>query len=134
MLSRKKNASGVPISERMYPNLLIDKTTRDLEVGPYLLELIHVYNAGFHQIEGGHAMDDEVARQHKDGAIAPAPATQPTLAVAPAPAATLVSVVALAFAAPPVLIVPLAPPAPAEIEQFPWPKRQSVWMEYREVL
>jgi hypothetical protein len=43
---RNKNAAGVPIPDKIYPNLLTDSTARDLEAGADLVELIRLYNAG----------------------------------------------------------------------------------------
>jgi hypothetical protein len=118
----------------MYPNLLTDTTMRDLEVGPDPLEFIRVYNAGFHQVEGGHTIDDVVTRQCEDGAIAPALVVEPTPATTLVSTAVLVFVAVLVLAAPPALVAPPTPHAPAETKQFPRPERQSVWMECRETL
>jgi hypothetical protein len=42
---RNKNAFGVSIPEKMYPNLLMDSTVRDLEARADLVEFIRLYNA-----------------------------------------------------------------------------------------
>jgi hypothetical protein len=41
---RNKNTAGVPIREKMYPNLLTDSTARDLEARADPAELIRLYN------------------------------------------------------------------------------------------
>jgi hypothetical protein len=83
---RNKNAIGVPILEKMYPNLLTNSTTRDLEAGVDLVELIRLYNASWYRDQGGDAMVEEGARQHGDVTAVPVPAL--ATALAPTPTAT----------------------------------------------
>jgi hypothetical protein len=52
----------MPIPEKMYPNLLTDITTKDLESKVDLVELIWLYNAGWYRYDGGEAMLDECVR------------------------------------------------------------------------
>jgi hypothetical protein len=60
---KNKSAAGVPIREKMYPNLLTDSTARDLEVGADPAILIRLYNGGWYRDDGGDAVVDEAARQ-----------------------------------------------------------------------
>jgi hypothetical protein len=39
-----RNTAGVPIREKMYPNLLIDNMVKDLLVGADPVQLINEYN------------------------------------------------------------------------------------------
>jgi hypothetical protein len=106
-----KNAAGVPIREKMYPNLLTASTARDLEGGADPAELIWLYNAGWYRHVGGDAMVDEAARQVGDASGAPEPV------LAPAPAA-----------------MPAAPRprAPRETQQSSQPPRQTVETERKD--
>jgi hypothetical protein len=128
---RNKNATGVSILEQMYPNLLTDNTTRDLEAGADPMELIRLYNASWYRDEGGDAMVDEGARQRGDAfgvpaptrALAPAPALAPTPVPAPARAPTPAPAAAPAAA---------RPRAPRETQQPSWPPQQTVETERRD--
>jgi hypothetical protein len=81
------------------------------------VELIRMYNDGQNHSKGGNAIDDEVTRQHGDGAAILAPHAEP--AVAPAFAPT----------APPTLVAPPAPPTLVKTEQSPWPEWKTVSVE-----
>jgi hypothetical protein len=59
---RNKNAVAMSLSEKMYPNLLTDNTTRNLEAGADPVELIRLHNAGWYLDDGGDAMVDKGAR------------------------------------------------------------------------
>jgi hypothetical protein len=108
---RNKNAAGVPIPKKIYPNLLTDSIARDLEAGANPVELIQLYNAGWYRDEGGDAVVDEGARQHGDASAAPAPAPLPALTTAPAPP---------------------RPRAPCEMQQSSRLLRQTVETELRD--
>jgi hypothetical protein len=125
---RNKSVVGVSIREKMYPNLLTDSTTRDLEAGVDLAELIWLYNGGWYRDDGGDAVVDEAARQVGDASGVPAPTAEAAPVVAPAP--TLAPVPAAVPAAP----RPPAPRprAPRETQQSSRPPRQTVETERRD--
>ena len=79
---RNKNAAGVPILEKMYSNLLMDNTTRDLEARADPMEFIRFYNAGWYYNDYGDKVVNEGARQRGNAFAAPTP----TLASAASPA------------------------------------------------
>jgi hypothetical protein len=117
---RNKSAAGVPIREKMYPNLLTDNTARDLEAGVDLVELIRLNNDGRYRDDGGDAVVEEAARQARDASGAPAPAVEAAPPATPAPTPTTAPV---AVPATP------RPRAPHKMQQSSRPPRQTVETE-----
>jgi hypothetical protein len=52
----------MPIQEKMYPNLVIDSTARNLEARAHPLKFIHMYNTGWLLEEVGNRMADDALR------------------------------------------------------------------------
>jgi hypothetical protein len=82
----------VSIREKMYPNLFIDSTVKDLLAGIDPVRLINEYNDGWVAVSNDERLGNDAAIEGEDEAPAPAPAGAPAHVVPLAPATAFVPV------------------------------------------
>jgi hypothetical protein len=117
-----RNAAGVHIRGKMYPNLLTDSMVKDLQAGANPVQLINEYNDAWIVVSDEERLGNNTAIEGGDEAPTPAP-TGALAAVAPrAPAPAPVPVPAPAPAPAPIPTpAPTTPrvPPPARVTQPP---------------
>jgi hypothetical protein len=105
-----RNADGVPIWEKMYPNLLTDSTVKDLLVGADLVQLINEYNNYWIVVSDDERLGNDAVIEGGDEAPAPIPGGALAAVVARIPTPTVAPVSAPALVLAP---TPIPTPAPA---------------------
>jgi hypothetical protein len=105
-----RNAAGVPIREKMYPNLLTDSIVKDLLAGVDPVRFINEYNDGWIAVSDDERLGNDVVTEVRDEAPAPTPGGTPAAAAPHAPAPTSAPVLA-PTPAPAATPIPMPTPA-----------------------